>query len=242
MKQYRYVNRLSLRNRVTRMAWGVVWALLFRPTPRWALHCWRRGLLRAFGATVGAGCRIDPSARIWLPSNLCLGDYVAIAEDADIYCVAPITIGSKTTVSQRAFLCTASHDITRLTRPLTMAPIDIGDHVWIAAEAMVYPGACLGEGAVVAARGVFRGTAAPWTIHAGNPGRQVGMRQLVDALAGHPAEDSGSAEALQSPESGPQSSLQIGTGRTGTVKVGTDIGVCETPNLGVNASAARSGT
>lgn len=180
MKQYRYVNQLSFGNRLVRMAWGVARVLLFRPTPRWALNGWRCGLLRVFGATMGAGCRIDPSARIWLPSNLRLGDYVAIAEDVDVYCVAPITIGSKVTISQRAFLCAASHDITHLTRPLTTAPITIGDHVWIAAEAMVHPGARIDEGAVVAARAVLRGTVAPWTIHAGNPARQVGLRQLAE--------------------------------------------------------------
>ena len=181
MKQYRYINRLSLGNRLFRMAWSLAWVFLFRPTPRWALHGWRRCLLRGFGATVGAGCRIDPSARIWLPANLRLGDYVAIAEGVDVYCVAPIAIGSKVTISQRAFLCAASHDITRLTRPLTSAPIVIDDHVWIAAEAMVHPGAYVGEGGVLAARAVLRGTAAPWTIHAGNPARQVGLRRLEEA-------------------------------------------------------------
>ena len=231
MKQYRYINRLSLRNRVTRMAWGVVRTLLFRPTPRWALHGWRRALLRAFGATVGVGCRIDPSVRIWLPSNLRLGDYVAIAEDTDIYCVAPITIGSKVAISQRAFLCTASHDITHLTRPLNRAPIFIGDHVWIAAEAMIYPGACLGEGAVVAARGVFRGTAVPWTIHAGNPSRQVGMRRLVDAPRCHPAADLGSAEAQPCTESGTAraSAAESESGYTANAEV----------DLGTNVGAAR---
>lgn len=184
MKQYRYVNQLSFGNRLSRMAWGVVRVLLFRPTPRWALHGWRCSLLRIFGATVGVGCRIDPSARIWLPRNLRLGDYVAIAEGVDVYCVAPITIGSKVAISQRVFLCGASHDITRLTRPLTMAPITIGDHAWIAAEAMVHPGALIDDGAVVAARAVLRGTAASWTIHAGNPARQVGLRRLSDAPDG----------------------------------------------------------
>ncbi len=187
MKQYRYVNQLSVGNRLMRMIWGLAWALLFRPTPRWALHGWRRGLLRAFGATVGTGCRIDPSARIWLPSNLRLGDYVAIAEGVDVYCVAPITIGSKVAISQRVFLCAASHDITRLTRPLTMAPITVGDHVWIAAEAMIHSGSTINDGAVVAARAVLRGTAAQWTIHAGNPSQQIGVRRLVDAPDGHHA-------------------------------------------------------
>ncbi|ALI53962.1 putative colanic acid biosynthesis acetyltransferase WcaF [Celeribacter marinus] len=174
---------------MSRLLWGTVYGLLFRPTPRWALHGWRRGLLRAFGAQVGTGCRIDPSARIWMPANLRLGDYVAIGEGADIYCVAPITIGSKVAISQRAFLCTASHDITDLARPLTHAPIRIENHAWIAAEAMLFPGAQIGEGAVIAGRAVFRGDAAPWTIHAGNPACQVGTRKLATTDANKPPEE-----------------------------------------------------
>lgn len=179
MKHYRYVNRLGTLNKISRLAWDLVYALLFRPTPRWALHGWRRMLLRAFGAQIGEGCRIDPRARIWLPSNLKLGKFVAIGEGADIYCVAPITVGSKVAISQRAFLCTASHDITTLTRQLVHAPITIGDHAWIAAEAMILPGATVGEGAVIAARAVLRGSAAAWTIQAGNPARHINDRTLV---------------------------------------------------------------
>lgn len=189
MKELRYVNRLGVRNKMTRLLWGMVYALLFRPTPRWALHGWRRGLLRAFGAQIGTGCRIDPTARIWMPANLSLGDYVAVGEGADIYCVAPITIGSKVAISQRAFLCTASHEITDLARPLTHAPIIIKTHAWIAAEAMLLPGAQIGEGAVIAARAVFRGEALPWTIHAGNPARLVGTRMLAPTATDQTSEE-----------------------------------------------------
>ena len=189
MKELRYVNQLGTRNKATRLLWGMVYRLMFRPTPRWALHGWRRFLLRAFGAQIGTGCRIDPAARIWLPANLRLGDYVAIGEGADIYCVAPISIGDKGAISQRAFLCTASHDITDLRRPLTHAPIHIENHAWIAAEAMVFPGAQIGEGAVIAARAVFQGDAAPWTIYAGNPASKVGTRRLAETETDQPLEE-----------------------------------------------------
>lgn len=178
MRQYRYVNSLSLRNRLGRLLWEVIWSLFFRPSPRWILNSWRRCLLRAFGARVGKGCRIDPSARIWAPWNLEIGDYVAVAEGVDIYCVSRVSIGSKVTISQRAFLCTASHEIKSLTRPLVHAPINIANHVWVAAEAMVHPGVSVGEGAVIAARGVLRNDAQAWTIWAGNPAREVGKRNI----------------------------------------------------------------
>lgn len=180
MKEYRYKNGLSRRNQAVRLLWGLACALLFRTTPRWAMRGWRCQVLRIFGARIGAGCRIDPRARIWAPWNLELGDFVAVAEDVDVYCVDKIRIGSKAAVSQRAFLCTASHDIASLRRPLVHAPIEIGAHAWIAAEAMVMPGVTLGEGAVVAARGVVTRNVAPWTVVAGNPATPVKKRVLAD--------------------------------------------------------------
>lgn len=178
MKEYRYVEHMSRRNRAARLLWGLTCALFFRPTPRWMLHGWRRGVLRVFGARIGEGCRIDPRARIWAPWNLQMGDYVAIAEGVDLYAVDRISIGSKVAISQRAFLCTASHDIASLRRPLTHAPIDIGDHAWIAAEVMLLPGVVVEEGAVIAARAVLRHKALAWTIWAGNPAREVGQRKI----------------------------------------------------------------
>ena len=179
----RYKNRLSQKNRIGRALWGLANALLIQPTPRWALHGWRRCLLRLFGATIGEGCRIDPTARIWAPWNLKLGDYVALAEGCQVYNVAPIVIGSKVAISQRCFLCTASHDIGSLQRPLTFAPIHIGNHAWVAAEALVHPGVTIGEGAVLAARGVLRRSAPDWTIWAGNPAIQVGLRKVEGSPA-----------------------------------------------------------
>lgn len=46
-----YENRHSLRSKVARGVWMIVWAVLFRPTPRGRLFMpWRAFLLRCFGA------------------------------------------------------------------------------------------------------------------------------------------------------------------------------------------------
>lgn len=179
----RYRNKLGLRNRLGRAIWGGCYTVLVRPTPRWAMHGWRRSILRLFGAQIGKGCKIDPSARIWAPWNLVLGDYVSIDGGCDIYNVARICVGSKVAISKQSFLCTASHDISSLHRPLTHAPITIGNHAWIAANAMIFPGVTVGEGAVIAARAVLRQDAPAWSIWAGNPALRVGTRILHDRVS-----------------------------------------------------------
>jgi putative colanic acid biosynthesis acetyltransferase WcaF len=180
VREYRYKNTLSPRNKLGRLIWGITYTFLFRPTPRWTMHSWRSLLLRIFGARVGTGCKVDPKARIWAPWNLEMGNFVAIAEAADVYCVAKVRIGSKVAISQRAFICTASHDITTLYRPLIHKAIEIGDHAWIAAEALVLPGVTVGEGAVVAARAVVTKDVEPWAVVAGNPARFL-RRRILDA-------------------------------------------------------------
>ncbi len=176
--QYKYVNKLSKRSRLRRLAWGLAWAVLCRWTPGWCLNAWRAVVLRAFGAKVGRGCRVDPTCTIWAPWNLAMGDYVCLAPRVDCYTVSPIRLGSKVTVSQRAFLCTASHDISSPTRPLIHAPITVGDHAWVCAEAFVGPGVKVGEGAVTAARAVVIRDVQPWTVVGGNPAKLIKHRQM----------------------------------------------------------------
>ena len=56
----------SLSNRLGRLAWGLIYALLFRPSPR-PMHAWRSARLRLFGAKLGPPCHIYPRAIIWAP-------------------------------------------------------------------------------------------------------------------------------------------------------------------------------
>lgn len=176
----RYRDTLSRREKALRLIWGAVWLVLFRPTPRWAFHGWRRQLLRLFGAKVGTGCRISPSCSVWAPWNLEMGDYVALADNVDCYSVAKIRIGTKAAVSQRSFLCAASHDPSSLLRPLRRKPITVQNHAWIAAEVMVLPGVTIGEGTVVAARSVVTKDLPPWRICVGNPCVPKSRRQVFD--------------------------------------------------------------
>lgn len=178
-QRYRYVNLYCFRSKVIRLAWECTWLFLFRPTPRWMLNSWRFFLLRLFGAKIGKGGRISPSCRVWAPWNLVIGDYVNIGERVDCYTVDRITIGNCVTISQRTYLCTGSHDIRYLNKPLLFKPIVIEDHAWVCAETFISPGVLIETGAVVAARAVVTKDVAAWMVVAGNPARVIKKREIM---------------------------------------------------------------
>lgn len=175
-----YPSPHSLKNKLGRVIWQTVWLLLFRPSPR-PLHGWRCMLLRAFGAHLGTGVHPYPSARVWAPWNLSMGDHSCLGDFVDCYNVARITIGAHSTVSQYSYLCSASHEYTYEHMPLVARPIVIGDRVWITADVFVGPGVKVGDGAVIGARSTVLKDVEPWAIVAGNPARFLKTRQLRNA-------------------------------------------------------------
>ncbi len=164
-----------LRNRLLRAAWGVVYVLFFRISPR-PFHGWRVFLLRCFGAKLGNKCCIYGRARIWAPWNLTCEDLATIGDEAIIYNPEHVTLGSHAIVSQQAYLCGATHDYEDPAFPLIAFPISVGPYAWICARATVQPGVSVGEGAVLALGSVATRNLEPWTVYAGVPARRVKSR------------------------------------------------------------------
>ncbi len=167
----------SFGNKLGRIFWGMTWILLFRPSPR-ICHAWRRFLLRIFGAKIGLCVKIDPSVRIWVPWNLEMEQEATLGHHVDCYNVAKIKIGSHATVSQYAFLCTATHDPSDPHMKLLSSPIVLEDQSWVCAGAFVAPGVTIGTGALAGAKAVVTRSVQPWEIVAGNPARFIKQRAL----------------------------------------------------------------
>ena len=177
----RYHNDLSRKNQVIRMVWSIVWGIFARPLPRSIGSGWKRFLLRLFGAKIAPTAVIYSSAKIYYPANLIMEDYSCLASDVDCYNVDLIRIGANTTVSQGAYLCTASHDITDPLNPLITAPIVIEDQAWVAADAFIAMGITIGQGAVVGARAAVFKDVEPWIVVGGNPAKFIKRRNIKDA-------------------------------------------------------------
>ena len=173
-----YHNSLSRKHQLIRLVWGIVWPLCTWFLPRSTGRPWKRFLLRMFGAHIASTANIRSTTRVYYPANLWMDEYSCLDEDVNCYNVAPIRIGAQSTVSQGAFLCTASHDISHPNNPLITAPIVIESQAWVAADAFVGMGVTIGEGAVVGARAAVFKDVEPWTVVGGNPARSIKKRVI----------------------------------------------------------------
>ncbi len=169
----------SLRNRIGRVIWGIVYSFFFRYSPR-PFHGWRTFLLRLFGAKIGKGVHIYPKVKIWAPWMVKIGDESGVGDDVHLYSQAMITIGKRVVVSQGSYLCTGTHDYMKRGFPLRALPIIIEDHAWIATEVFVHPGVTIGEGSVVGARSVVTKNTEPWTVYSGFPCEPIKKRVIID--------------------------------------------------------------
>jgi putative colanic acid biosynthesis acetyltransferase WcaF len=159
-------------SRTKEAAWWVVKCCFFQ-TPWPFPSGFRVALLRMFGAKVGVGVVIRSEVNITFPWRLTIGDHVWIGDGVLILSLASVTIESHVCVSQRAFLCTGSHDFRSETFDLRTKPIILRSGCWIAAQAFVGPGVEVGSGSVVSAGSVAIDNVPPNSLVRGNPARPV---------------------------------------------------------------------
>lgn len=135
--------------------WMAVRMVFFQSAVPWPSGI-RAATLRLFGAKVGVGVVIRSQVNVTFPWRLEVGDHVWIGEEVLILSLAQVTVGANSCLSQRAFLCTGSHDFARPSFDLITRPIVVGEGCWVGAMAFVGPGVTFGRssrclaGAVVA--------------------------------------------------------------------------------------------
>lgn len=170
----RAARKYSSWEQLRRVLWGAGrWLMRLSPRPCFG---WRRLVLRTFGARIGAQVHVYPSAHIYMPWNIEIGEWAAIGDDALIYNLGRVRIGAHATISYRAHLCAGTHDFMVPDLPLLKPPIEIKAGAWIGTDAFIGPGVTIGEGAIVGARAVVVRNVQSGEIVAGNPARVVGVR------------------------------------------------------------------
>lgn len=165
------------------LVWWLVQAVVF-PLTLHAAHGPRCWLLRCFGARIGKGVVIRPTARFTYPWNITIGDHSWIGDDVVFYSLEAITVGNHCVISQKSYLCTGSHRIDDPAFSLELGAIAIEDGAWIATDCFVAPGVRIGANSVVGARSsVFHSLPAGY-LCLGNPCRPRRPRIMADQQQG----------------------------------------------------------
>lgn len=105
-------------------------------------------------------------------------DRVLLGEKCSLLNLAPIGIQSHVCISQRAFLCTGSHDYKSPRFDLITKAILIEQGSWIGAGAWVGPGVRVGSHAVLTAASVASKDLEPFGIYQGNPAVRIRTRKI----------------------------------------------------------------
>lgn len=171
-----YNHSFSLKNKLSRLLWSIVSLILFKPFGTGMLKKWRVLVLKIFGAKIHWSSHVYSSVKIWAPWNLEIGENSCLGPGVDCYNQGKITIGDNNVISQKTYLCASSHDYTIKDFPLILKPIIIGNGNWIAADAFIGPGVCIGDNTVVAARSVVVKNVENNSIVGGNPAKNIKFR------------------------------------------------------------------
>jgi acetyltransferase-like isoleucine patch superfamily enzyme len=118
--------------------------------------------------SVKAGAYVE----LWDGATLSLGGGNGYASrNLNIECRDSIRIGAGTVISHDVVIRdTDSHELVDQARPMTK-PVEIGNHVWIGARALILKGVHIGDGAVIAAGSVVASDVMSHTLVGGVPAR-----------------------------------------------------------------------
>lgn len=163
-------------SRFKELLWWLARSVFFAhsfPVPSWL----KVMILRWFGARVGRGVVIRSRVNITFPWRFACGDHVWIGDEVFILSLDQVRIGSNVCLSQRAFLCTGSHNYRQESFDLITRPIVVEDGCWIAAQAFIAPGVTLRTNTVCGAGAVVVCDAGPEEVVIGNPAERRKIQQ-----------------------------------------------------------------
>jgi acetyltransferase-like isoleucine patch superfamily enzyme len=150
-------------------------------TLRWALYRLLFREMRSFAY-------LYPGVHVTHTYDLRVGRGFAVNTGALIDARGGITCGDDVIVGPNAVITSSNHDLRQLDQPMAsvdhvMAPVTIGNDVWIGALVVITGGVRIGNGVVIAAGAVVTSDVADYKIVGGVPARVIGDRRDPVELA-----------------------------------------------------------
>lgn len=171
-----YNHKISVK--LLRFVWLFFWVLFFRFTPPFFFNVWRVFILKLFGAKITWSSKVYPSAKIFKPWLLEMGQNSCLGRNVDCYNYDKIKIDSNSIISQNTFLCTASHNYNSKKFELMIDQIIIKKNVWVAANCFIGPGVTMNDNSVLLAMSNLTTDTKKNYVYTGNPAKTKKMRRI----------------------------------------------------------------
>ena len=146
----------------------------------------RRKKLSNDGANIAENAEIGIVNINGRKDNLTIGDFTSLGR-VEIALHDKVTIGKYVCINDGVVILSASHDVSDPSWSHKKAPVFIGDYAWIATNAIILPGVCIGKGAVVGAGAVVSKNVSDYSIVIGNPAKEI-EKKRIDTLDYNPCE------------------------------------------------------
>lgn len=103
-------------------------------------------------------CRKNVIFNIPLHGKLKIGDYCFINDNSAISVRSSVYIGSNTIIGQNVLIYDHDHDYRSddIANKFVVAPVKIGNNVWIGSGSIILKGVTIGDGCVIAAGSIVR--------------------------------------------------------------------------------------
>lgn len=154
LKNFSSKQEVFLKFKLIQAIWVIVHWLLFNLPIIPSLV--RVFILRLFFAKIGRGVVLRHRVRVHKPWNLEVGDYCWIGEDVWFINHERIIIDSDVCISQRAMICSGSHDYRSSNLQYLHKPIHIKHGAWVCMDSKILPGITIGECSVISAGEIVR--------------------------------------------------------------------------------------
>jgi acetyltransferase-like isoleucine patch superfamily enzyme len=160
----------------------MIYPLLARLLPEGRGSGVRTGLVRAMGPKTGAGThflgmpKIQCSAPGALRLKLRIGSHCTIGRRVILECGEVLTIGDRVKLAEGVVILTTTHQLgpkEHRAGVLVRSAVVIGNDVDVGAEAIILPGATIGDGARVLPNSVVNTNVAPGVTVSGIPARPL---------------------------------------------------------------------
>ena len=113
-------------------------------------------------------------------ASLVLGERVFINTGATVIAIQSIVIGDDCLIGDLVAIYDSDHHQLEPSRPTRIAPVRIGNNVWIGRSATILPGVTIGDHSVVAAGSIVTEDVPARTLVAGAPARQIRTLEVPD--------------------------------------------------------------